>query len=134
MAEDQTVKSEDQVLMDPLEIKIEKKFVTGLALMSEYEFSTNIEARKEFEKDAARPVKLTVPNGTKSVYVAIKGVGMWFGKEELLAAPISTFRYEVQEGQLNGNEFRFVIRGIFSDRLATLPWGANFRVEVLCFG
>lgn len=125
---------DDQVMMDPVKIKIEKKFTPGLTLLSEHEFDTNIEARKEFEKDAVRPVVLTVPDGTKSVYVAIKGVGMWFGREELLQAPLSTFRYEIQEGELKGKEFRFVIRGIFSDRLATLPWGAAFRVEILCFG
>lgn len=126
--------TEHQVLMRTLEISIGKKFTPGLTLISEHEFDTDIVAREELENDAARPVVLTVPDSTKFVYVAIKGVGMWFGKEELLQSPVSTFRYEIQEGVLAGNQFKFVIRGIFSDLLATLPWGAAFRVAVLCFG
>ncbi len=100
----------DQVLMETLKIEIKKKFTPGLTLISAHEFDTDIVAREELEKDAARPVELTVPDATKFVYVAIKGVGMWFGKEELVQSPVSTFRYEIQDGVLAGNQFKFVIR------------------------
>ncbi len=126
--------TENQVLMPALDISIERKFTPGLTLISAHEFDTDIAAMEKLENDAARPVVLTVPGATKFVYVAIKGVAMWFGEKELVQSPVSTFRYEIQEGVLANNQFKFVIRGIFSDRLATLPWGAAFRVGVLCFG
>jgi hypothetical protein len=84
-------------------------------------------------EDYFKPVEVTVPPGTKFVHVAIIGVRVSFQDQYLQERPLAKLYYEIQKGQINGNQFKFVIVADLRDQYATVTWAAKFGIELTYF-